>query len=220
METIIKFLSELEQNNDREWFHAHKKEYQASRERFFTLIEEIIDKIKNRDIRLQDLSAKETVFRINRDVRFSKDKSPYKTHFGAYMAAGGRKSTNAGYYLHIEPNEAFLGAGVYQPAKEELNVIRQEILYQAEKYSSTLKQLEKKGFSMMERDKLKTGPNGFNKDSPHIELIKYKHYILSRNITGKELKSSDFADTVSNYFNQLFPYTDFLNTAMDFTGNE
>ncbi len=220
MKEIIDFISALQKNNEREWFHAHKAEYQESREQFFSLIEEIINNVVTTDIRLQTVTPKDTVFRINRDIRFSKDKSPYKTHYGSYIAKGGRKSGKAGYYFHVSPDEVFLGGGVYQPEKEALHVIRQEILYQPEKFKSIVSSLEKKGFSLIEDNKLKTGPKGFDKDSPHIELIKYKHYFLSMRLSKEEINSPNIAKIVSGYLIEVFPFTDFLNTAMEFTGNE
>jgi uncharacterized protein (TIGR02453 family) len=220
MEKLITYLNDLSKNNEREWFHANKKRYQESKNTFLSVVDEIIRTMELTDIRLQDLDAKDTVFRINRDVRFSRDKSPYKTHFGSYIAKGGRKSPNAGYYLHIEPNQFFIGGGVWHPEKEELKAVRQEIMFQPEKYSATLNSVVKNGFTIMEEDKLKTGPKDFDKESPHIELIKYKSYILSRQLSKKELNSPDVASIVANYFSQLYPYTSFLNTAMDFMGNE
>ena len=220
MKEIIEFLSALRKNNEREWFHAHKTEYQKSREFLFDIIDSIINNVVTTDIRLQTVVPKDTVFRVNRDIRFSKDKSPYKTHYGSYIARGGRKSGNAGYYFHISPDEVFLGGGVYQPEKEALHVIRQEILYQPEKYKFIVSSMEKKGFALIEDDKLKTGPKGFDKESPHIELIKYKHYFLSRRLSKAEINSPDIAKIASDYFIELFPFTDFLNTAMEYTGNE
>jgi len=220
MEKVISYLVDLSQNNEREWFHANKVRYQESKISFLSVVEQIIRTLELTDIRIQGLATKDTVFRINRDVRFSRDKSPYKTHFGSYIAKGGRKSPDAGYYLHIEPDQFFIGAGAWHPEKEELKAIRHEIMYQPENYSSVINSVVKKGFTIMEEDKLKTGPKDFDKDSPHIDLIKYKSYILSRKLSNKEIKSPDIAAIVANYFEQLYPYTSFLNTAMDYMGNE
>ena len=220
MEKVINYLHDLSQNNERDWFHANKIRYQESLSTFLTIVEQIIRTLELTDIRLQGLDPKNTVFRINRDVRFSRDKSPYKTHFGSYIAKGGRKSPDAGYYLHIEPDQFFIGGGAWHPEKEELKAVRQEIMYQPEKYNSLINSVVKKDFTIMEEDKLKNGPKDFDKDSPHIDLIKYKSYILSRKLSEKEIKSSDIAAIVANYFEQLYPYTSFMNTAMDFMGNE
>lgn len=220
MKQIIDFLEALRENNNRDWFHAHKNEYQESRDRFFEIIEQIINSVVTTDTRLQSVSPKDTVFRINRDIRFSKDKSPYKTHYGSYIARGGRKSGDAGYYFHVSPDEVFLGGGVYQPEKEPLHIIRQEILFQPDTYKSIVASMEKDGFSLIEDDKLKTGPKGFDKDSPDINLIKYKHYFLSKRLTKAQINSPDIATIAADYFISLFPFTDFLNTAMEFTGND
>ncbi len=220
MEQILSFLYDLNRNNEREWFHANKVRYQESKDSFLALVEQVINELVSTDLRIHELNPKDCVFRINRDVRFSRDKSPYKTYFGAYMANGGRKSSNAGYYLHIAWDEIFIGAGVYHPEKEELNAIRQEIIYQPEKFSSILNTIVKKGFSLMEEDKLKKGPIGFDKNSPYIDLVKYKSYILSRKISKKEILAPGISITVANYFKEIFPLTEFLNTAMEFKGND
>lgn len=220
MERVISYLSDLGQNNERIWFHANKKRFQDSKNTFLSVVEQIIRTIELTDVRIQGLEARDTIFRINRDVRFSKDKSPYKIHFGSYIAKGGRKSPDAGYYLHIEPDQFFIGAGAYHPEKEDLKAIRQEIMFQPGVYSSLQKSLVKEGFSIMEEDKLKNGPKDFDKDSPHIDLIKYKSYILSRKLSKKEITSPNIAAIVSNYFEQLYPYVSFLNSAMDFKGDE
>jgi len=220
MNEIISYLSDLKNNNNRDWFHAHKAAYTSAREKFLKEVQTIISHLQLADPGLSDLDARDTVFRIFRDVRFSNDKTPYKTHFSAYMAKGGRKSRNAGYYLHLSDDEFFIAAGVHTPASEDLKVIRQEILFQAEAFKTILKTKQAEGFSLMETDKLKNGPKDFPKDSPHIELLKYKHFILSKNLDRTLLDSKDAAKVIAGHFESLIPFTTFLNTALEYVGNE
>jgi len=165
MKSALDFIKELTENNNRDWFNAHKNRYQESLEIFRGFAGELLAGISTFD-----------------PVRFSKDKLPYKTHFGCWMAKGGRKSTDAGYYFHLEPGKSFMAAGVWMPPKEQLKLIRQEIQFNPESYLKLIntpamnKQYERGG----KEDMLKKGPVGFPKDFTHMEELKYKHYIWSR----------------------------------------
>lgn len=213
-------MSDLEQNNNREWFHANKQQYDRVRKAFLAEVQKVIDLLQFDDPRLSGLEARDAMFRIFRDIRFSRDKTPYKTHFGAYMARGGRKSREAGYYLHVGNDEMFLAAGVHSPQKEDLHAIRQEILYQPEAFKKILNAGLKKGYTTYEQDKLVKGPMGFPKDSPHIEYLKYKHFLLSHPLSEKELVAGDAATVIAGRFRELIPFTNFLNTALEYKGNE
>jgi uncharacterized protein (TIGR02453 family) len=220
MNEVTAYLSDLRKNNNREWFHANKEAYNKARTIFLDQVQQVIDKLSMKDPSLSGVLAKDTVFRIFRDVRFSNDKTPYKTHFSAYMAREGRKSRYAGYYFHVSDEEFFIAAGVHTPAKEDLRVIRQEILFKPDSFTRILSEKRSEGFEIMETDKLKKGPADFPKDSPHLELIKYKHYILSKPLDRSLLQSKDFASKVSEHFEPLVPWNNFLNSALEFTGNE
>lgn len=220
MKELLQYLSDLEQNNNREWYHASKPRYERARTTYLALAQQVIDLLQFDDPRLSGLEAKDAMFRIFRDIRFSKDKTPYKTHFGAYMARGGRKSREAGYYLHIGSGEMFLAAGVHSPAKEDLHAIRQEILYRPEAFGAILETRLAQGYSTYEQDKLVNGPVGFPKDSPHIEYLKYKHYLLSHPLSEQELDAENAAHVIADRFRELVPFTEFLNTALEFKGNE
>ena len=124
---VIQFLNELSENNNREWFQKNKKWYDESREKVLFLTEVVINEIRKFDPDVPLLEPKDCLFRIFRDVRFSHDKSPYKTNFGSFIAKGGRKSSYAGYYFHIEPSGSFVGGGIYMPAAEPLKAIRDYI---------------------------------------------------------------------------------------------
>lgn len=222
METVYAFLGDLAKNNNRDWFQENKKRYQASLEVVREFTGRLLEGITRFDPALAGLQAKDTLFRIYKDVRFSKDKTPYKTHFGCWMARGGRKSTDAGYYFHLEPGNTFMAAGVHSPPKDKLNLIRQEILYQPDAFLAVISHPKIK--NRFERggndDKLKKGPVGFPKDFEYMEELKYKHYIFFKNYQDEEVLRKGFPAQVVSEFKDLYPLVEYLNHAMSFTGNE
>lgn len=220
MKDILNFLSDLKNNNNREWYHLNKERYKNAREIFLGEIQQIIQDLQMNDPEISDVQAKDAVFRIFRDIRFSTDKTPYKTHFAAYIAKGGRKKGDAGYYVHLSDDEFFVGGGVHSPGKDELIAIRREILYQPELYISIIDERIKMGYKLFEEDKLKNGPKDFPKDSPHLELIKYKHFLLSKDLAQEDVLSGNFSRIVTGHFEELIPFVHFLNTAMQYKGNE
>lgn len=222
MKPIIHFLEALAKNNNRDWFNENKKTYQESLESFRNFAADMLTGIVQFDPSLGNIEAKDTIFRIYKDVRFSKDKSPYKTHFGCWMAKGGRKSTDAGYYFHFEPGNTFMAAGVWMPPREQLDLIRQDIVFNPSEYLKVISDpgIAKKYERGGKEDRLKKGPVGFPKDFEYIEEIKYKHYIFSRNYSEAEVLKDGFSDVVVDDFRGLYPLVSYLNHAMSFTGNQ
>jgi uncharacterized protein (TIGR02453 family) len=222
MESILTFLRTLTRNNNREWFNDNKNIYQESLEQFREFASKLLEGIVQFDPSLGGLVPKDTIFRIYKDVRFSKDKSPYKTHFGCWMTKGGRKSTDAGYYFHLEPDNSFMAAGSYMPPKEQLNLIRQEIVFNPDAYLKIINNpVIKEGYERGgKEDMLKKGPAGFPKDFEYLEEIKYKHFIFSKNYRDAEILKEGFSRVVVADYQGLFPLVQFLNQAMSFTGNE
>src|SRR6185369_7583421 len=164
----LKFLKDLKKNNNKPWFDAHRKQYEAAKNDFEILIQSILDKHSKNDPDLKELTAKKCMFRINRDVRFSKDKSPYKTNFGASMDKGGKKSGLAGYYFHLEPGKSFIGGGIWMPQPDALRKVRQEIDYGFDEFR---KIVESKKFRSIFKEmysgegmQLAKVPQGFEKD--------------------------------------------------------
>ena len=221
MKQIFSFLSDLERNNTREWFNENKDRYQEALSQFRELASEMIAGISSFDPTLDGIDAKQSIFRIYKDVRFSKDKSPYKTHMGCWMTKGGRKSSDAGFYFHLEPGKSFAAAGVWMPPADQLKLIREEILYNPETYLEvvskllSLKKYERGGLE----DMLKKGPSGFPKDFAHIDELKYKHHIFSRSYKDAELSSKNTTSLLCEDFKGLYPLVAYLNHAMSFTGN-
>jgi uncharacterized protein (TIGR02453 family) len=222
MHTVLEFINELTENNNRDWFNTNKARYQESLEVFREFAGDLIAGISTFDPSIANLEARDSIFRIYKDVRFSKDKLPYKTHFGCWLAKGGRKSTDAGYYFHLEPGKSFMAAGVWMPPKEQLKLIRQEIMFHPHPYLELInttaikKNYERGG----KEDMLKKGPAGFPKDFEYMEEIKYKHYIWSRSYNDSTIQDSGFASSVVKDYKGLYPMVDYLNQAMSFTGNE
>lgn len=215
---ILSFLKELSNNNNKEWFDANRPTYEKAKKEMENFIGEVIGEISKFDPSLTGLEPKKAMFRIFRDVRFSKDKTPYKTSFGASLAPGGRKMTAAGYYVHIEPgNKSIIAGGMWGPEKEKLAAIRQEIDYNANAFK---KILGKKSFretfgGLWEEDKLKTAPKGYPKDHPEIDLLRNVHFVVSHKIADVKLKSNDLLKQVATVSKELKPLNDFLNVATE-----
>ena len=210
--SIYDFLLELRENNNRDWFHANKKKYEQAKKDFQLFVELCIEQIKDIDPDVSGLQAKDCMFRIFRDVRFSNDKRPYKTNFGAFLAKNGRKSRFGGYYIHIEPEQCFLGGGCYMPAANVLKAIRTEIYHHSDEFRELIENKNfKQHFPEMYGDKLKTAPRGFPKDFKDIDLLNYKHYAVGKSVRDKLVLSNEFSSEIENTFKALYPLNRFLN---------
>jgi uncharacterized protein (TIGR02453 family) len=213
--STLKFLKELKKNNNKPWFDAHRKQYEAAKNDFEILIQSILDKHSKNDPDLKELTAKKCTFRINRDVRFSKDKSPYKTNFGASMDKGGKKSGLAGYYFHLEPGKSFIGGGIWMPQPDALRKVRQEIDYCFDEFK---KIITSKKFKTVYNE-LYTGegvqltkvPHGFEKDNPASEYLKFKSWLVLTDISDATLTSKDLLKKTIDSFSALQPLVKFLN---------
>ena len=216
-QNILSFLTDLAQNNNREWMQENKKIYLQAKKDFEDLTTEIIDEISAFDPQIEGLTAKECVFRLNRDIRFSKNKSPYKLNFGASITRGGRKSHWAGYYLQIQPNgESFMAGGSYMPVGENLAKIRQEIDYNADELRKLLAADDfKKYFKELEGDSVKTAPKGYKKDNPNIDLLRRKSFIMWYKVTDKQVLGKNYKNQIVQVFQAMKPVNDFLNMAME-----
>jgi uncharacterized protein (TIGR02453 family) len=216
MQTILDFLKKLKQNNDRDWFEKNKAKYLEAKEKYESILEKVIAGVRKFDKKIDaDLTPKNCMFRIYRDVRFSKDKKPYKTNMGASIDPGGKKSQIAGYYLHIEPGNSFVAGGVWMPEPAMLQSIRQEIDYNPEPLLKIMKSASfKKHFKGLdEEDKLKTVPKAFDKEHPHIELLKNKHFLVSHTFTDKEILSKDAVTKITDAFKAMHPFLEYMREA-------
>ncbi len=212
---VLEFLHKLKDNNDRDWFNENKDQYEEARNVVEQFVDHLILGLQKIDNNIGTLTAKQTMFRIYRDVRFSKDKSPYKAYFGAFIAPGGRKSTQAGYYIHIAPEGTFIGGGSYHPMGEELKKIRSEIYYNHAEFEKIISDKKfKKVFGELKGDRLKRPPQGFPKDFAGIETLKLKDYTVFFTLSDKELMKPDFYNVVIDAFATMKPLNDFLNRAL------
>jgi len=216
MESTLRFLKKLKTNNNREWFEKNKNSYLEAKTEFELLVDELIKGIQKFDNELSpDLKAKDCVFRICKDVRFSKDKSPYKSNMGASINPGGKKSLIAGYYFHLEPGASFLAGGVYMPEPSMLQAIRQEIDYNPHPLLKVLKSASFKKYfkGLDENDKLKTSPKGYDKEHPLSDLLRNKHFIVSHAIHDKTLESKKLVPELLAGFKAMLPLLLYLRKA-------
>lgn len=211
----LTFLKDLTQNNNREWFNENKNLYTESQENVIAFLDELIKEMAEFDEELGKIDGKKTLFRIYRDTRFSKDKIPYKTNFGASLGMG-KGSHKAGYYLHIEPGKSFLAGGVYMPESSVLKEVRKEISLYGEDFLKIISQKEfKKHFPELDQDdKLKKIPQGFEKEDPMGEYLKLKSFIVLYHLKDEEVLDKDAVKNMTKIFNLMKPFNDFLNTPL------
>jgi len=215
MQEVLRFLTELAAHNNKEWFDDNRKWYKACREAFIQLVAEVLDGLTKEDGTLDGLEPKDCIFRINRDIRFSKDKSPYKTNFGASMAEGGRKSSHPGYYLHLSPGEHFVGGGLYMPPNDVLGKIRQEIDYNGSELKSiTDAAAFKKFYGSIKGDSLTRPPKGYTADHPNIALLKLKSYIVMHDLPEEKVVAANAGAYISEVLLAMKPFKDYLDVAI------
>lgn len=217
--STLQFLKALRKNNHKTWFDANRKIYEAARQDVAALVDAVIDVHGKKDPGIASLIGKECMFRINRDVRFSKNKDPYKTNFGASINQGGKKSMYAGYYLHIEPGDkSFMGGGLYVPESNVVKSVRQEIDYNWDTFRGIL---NNKSFKTLYGDLdrwegmvLSREPKGYEKDNPAIEYLRFKSWIASVPLTDQELTDKGLVKSITQAFAALQPLLAFLNQAV------
>jgi uncharacterized protein (TIGR02453 family) len=214
----LKFLSALKKNNNKPWFDTHRSDYQQAKEDFTAFVASIIGKHSPADPSISEIKAKDCLFRINRDVRFSKDKSPYKTNMGASINRGGKKSFLAGYYFHLEPGGSFVGGGIYMPPAPEMKKIRQEIDYN---FTDFNKLLQSKKFKSLFGDlysgddmKLTIPPKGYTKDNPAVEYLKLKSWFAMTKLSDADLTAKTLQKKTLDAFATIQPLIEFLNTGL------
>ncbi|WP_343305776.1 DUF2461 domain-containing protein [Chitinophaga niabensis] len=206
--STLNFLKKLEQNNNREWFNEHKKLFTAAREDVLSFVEELIREIAGFDKEIGKVDAQKSLFRIYRDTRFSHNKDPYKTNFGANIGY-----RNAGYYLNIQPKQSFLAGGIYMLENDKLKALRKEISGNAEAFQKIVDEESFRRYfgGLSEEGKLKRVPAGFEKEDPMAEYLKLKHFVAVRPVSDKELLEKDAPKKFAEIYRSLKPLKDFLN---------
>ena len=214
--TIQSFLKAIAKNNNRQWFEKSKPKYLEAKTLFDDFVEALHKELLKFDESLAGLNPRKLAFRIYRDVRFSKDKRPYKVNMGAGLSAHGKMEQEPGYYIHIEPGKSFIAGGFYMPNPENLAKIRQEIDYNTKDFLKILndKKFKKYFTGLDDFDKLKTAPKGYPKDHPHIDLLKNKRFIVTHYFTDKEVLDKKFVKTAAEVAKAIKPLNDFLLNAI------
>jgi uncharacterized protein (TIGR02453 family) len=218
--STIHFLKQLNKNNNKPWFDANRKTYETAKADFASFIQQVIDKHGKNDSSISHLAAKECMFRINRDVRFAKDKSPYKNNFGASINKGGKKAiASPGYYFHLQPGQAFTGGGIWMPQPEYLRKVRQEIDYNL---ADMKKIIAAKSFKTVYGDlsqeaeyKLSRVPKGYEADNPAAEYLKLKSFIAIKSLSDADLTSKDLVKKTVTAFSALQPLITFINASIE-----
>ena len=213
---VFDFLKKLAANNNREWFNANRDEYEKARAEFESLVSAVIERISLFDETVRGVQVKDCTYRIYRDTRFSPDKTPYKTHLGAYINAKGKKSDHCGYYVHLQPGNCMLAGGSYCPSPKLLKELRQAVYDNIDEYRSIVEDPEfKKYFPKIGMNFVKTAPKGFPKDFEYIDYLKCKEYCCGYDVSDDFFTSPDMLNRVEDVFRQLKRFSDFTNYTID-----
>ena len=211
----LNFLEKLAENNSKEWMDANRDWYQECRHEFITFVEELLKGMQSFEPAVAGLEARKCIFRINRDIRFSNDKRPYKQNFGVAISEGGKHSENPSYYFHLQPAQNFIGGGIYMPPGETLKKIRQEVDYNPEELKKIVEQSDfKKTFRAIRGEKLKTAPKGYPKDHPNIEFLKLKSFTVMTDLSDQLVGSEKLTETALKHFKLMKPFNDYLAVAV------
>lgn len=213
--STLKFLKDLKRNNNKPWFEKNRKQYDEAREDFINMVGMVIRGIGNFDPAIAALEAKNCIFRINRDVRFSKNKDPYKNNMAAYFNKDGKKGLGAGYYMHIEPGKSFVAGGIWMPEPPVLAGIRQEIDYNFDDWKKIVEGKSfRKAFSKgLEGESLTRPPKGYDDQNPAIEYIKRKSFIVTQAIPDTNVQGKGLVKEICKSFEAMKPLVDFINLA-------
>ena len=214
--STFKFLSDLKKNNNREWFNDNKPIYEDARANFEEFIANLISNISKFDPSIGGLNPRKSIFRIYRDVRFGKDKTPYKINLGAHLSPYSAQLHNgAGYYIHLESGKSILAGGAYLPPAPWLNAIRYEINRSSKEFKKIINNKTfKYYFGELTGEKLKTAPRDYPKDHPEIELLKFKSYLAVHSVRNNEVLSDNYLQHATKVFKALYPFDKFLNDAI------
>lgn len=223
MKTVLQFLRDLAQHNDRAWFNEHKERYLAVQQRWNEFCESLIGEIGAFDPDIARLTLRDCTYRIYRDTRFSPDKSPYKTHFGVFLAPGGKKSMHAGYYFHVGTGESneypqghMLAAGNYCYEPKAIQILREDISDGWVNFQNEVLAVADPRFVVDQEGALKRVPKGYAPDAPYADWMRLKSYCLVMNVDDDFITQPDLAKRVADLFRTTKPFNDYINRAVDF----
>lgn len=211
LQTTLDFLRDLAQNNNRPWFAAHRARYEQAMGAFEALIADVIDAV-GRQEDLGSLMPRDCIFRIYRDLRFSKDKTPYKLHFGAVVGAAGRHFPDRGTYIHLQPGDAsFIADGLHEPDREQLANVRRAIAEDPQALREILADPEfVRWFGEMRGEMLRTAPQGYDREHPAIDLLRYKQFLVIRPLTDAEVVSDGLVTQIVGARQAMQPFLAWL----------
>ncbi|UXP33232.1 DUF2461 domain-containing protein [Reichenbachiella agarivorans] len=216
LDAILSFLRDLRVNNNKEWFDLNRKEYERCRGIFLKFLQQFIEGIAEIDPAISGVDPKKCVFRINRDIRFGHDKTPYKTNFGALIGEMGKKTEGTGYYIHLSPGENFVGGGIYKPQPETLAKIRQEIDYNPMDLKNIIDTLSfKSTFGEIRGEQLKTAPKGYPKDHAFIDLLRLKSFYVIKKYSDEEIGTEVFLKEALKTAQEASKFNAFLKNAIN-----
>jgi uncharacterized protein (TIGR02453 family) len=216
--STFKFLKDLKKNNNKTWFEKNKSGYLDAKDDAEHFVEQLIQGLGKVDANIAPLHVKDTTYRIYRDIRFSSDKTPYKTHMGAFLNKGGKKVPTAGYYFHAQPGRSMAGGGLWMPMPAELSKVRQEIDYNFGEWTKILGDRKFKKYFPEGLDKeeiLSRPPKGYDAENPAIEFLKLKSFVVTRSLTDAEMTSPSILKEVLNTFASMKAFVNFLNRALE-----
>ncbi len=214
----FQFLQQLAKNNNRDWFQKNKPDYETALDNVRDVAEDLLQEMRKHD-HIETPSGRKSLFRIYRDVRFSKNKAPYKTHWSGHFKRAGAE-LRGGYYFHLEPGNSFVAGGFWGPNPKDLQRIRQEIDLNAGEFREVLAHpLLLSTFGSMQGNQVKTAPKGFSKEHPAIDLLRFKQFIFSKRFSDKEVLDSGYAKLASDSFKGLRPFFDFMSSVLTTDAN-
>ena len=213
MERTLDYFKKLDKNNNRTWFQENKFLYEQSHTEMIGFAENVLQEMAAHDY-IETISGKKSLFRIYRDVRFGKDKTPYKTHWGGFMRRAGAEN-RGGYYYQIGPKGSYVMGGFFGPSKDDLLHIRKHIEQDAEPLRGVLNSKNFKNFfGVLQGSQLKTAPRGFAKEHPDVDLLRYKQFKIRHDFSNEEVRSNNFPATVSNAFQNMRPFFDYMSDVL------
>jgi hypothetical protein len=216
--STITFLSQLKANNDRNWFQAHKAQYDQEHSNMCAFVDDLIQEMNTHDL-IENLSGKRSLFRIYNDVRFSKDKSPYNPRFAFSLRRMG-KSRRGGYYMNIKPGNCYLACGFFNPNPADLKRIREDIDFNYKEWNKLMnRKAIKDNFGVIQGNTVATSPKGYSKEHPAIDLLRHKQFIFRHEFTDKEVLSTDFVKTVNATFKAIRPWFDYMSEVLTTDAN-
>ncbi len=215
LQDTLDFLRDLRVNNNKQWFDQNRKRYDTARDHFETLVAELIASFGD----IEDVTGttpKECIFRLNRDIRFSPDKTPYKTHMSAVIGKGGRKSEGRSYYLHIQPDGgSLLAGGMFSPTPQQLEKMRSHLAEDAKDFKKIIQNADFiRYFGKVQGEALKTTPKGYPKDHPDIDLLRLKQYLAEHSLTDAQVVAPDLKDHILQAFKAMKPFVTYIHEAL------